>query len=98
MPPFPPRNVTASHSVDDRSIISVTWQPLTLVEAKGFIEYIVQLYIVSSVKRQDGLTQQVPMNQSSVDFTGLDTTSNYEATVGTISLSGDATGPGTHYT
>jgi hypothetical protein len=75
----------------------VTWQPFTLVEARGFIEYIVELHLVSSaVKRQEdeSFIQQVPMDQSNVTFTGLDMTSNYEATVGTVSLTDNVTGPG----
>jgi hypothetical protein len=64
------------------------------VEARGFIEYLVQLHVVSSVKRQAGLTQRVPMDQSSAIFTVDDTSVNYEASVGTGSVSGDAAGPG----
>ena len=78
------------------TVATITWRPLTLVEARGFIEYIVQLYLVSSAKREDGsLIKRVSMNRSRAVFTGLDATSNYEASVGTISLSDmTATGPG----
>jgi hypothetical protein len=51
---------------------------------------------VSSVKRQAGLTQRVPMDQNSAIFTMDDTFINYEASVGTRSVSGDAVGPGQH--
>ena len=52
-----------------------------------------QLHEVSSAKRQDGLTQRVPMDQGSTTFTGLDASQNYEASVGTVSVSG-VVGPG----
>ena len=75
-------------------VVIVTWQPFTLVEAKGFIEYIVQLHIVPSAKRQVGPVKRVPMDQSNAVFTNLNTSSTYEASVGTVSLSGDIIGPG----
>ena len=100
VPTFSPIDVRMLR--EDSSTISVIWQPFTLVEARGYIEYIVRLYIVtvSSMKRQDpgSIMQRVPMNQSNAVFTGVDTTSDYEATVGTISLSNNATGPGKHVT
>jgi hypothetical protein len=77
-------------TVNPRSI-TVTWKTFTLVEARGFIEYLVQLQEVS---RQAGLTQRVPMDQGSVTFTVDDTTANYKASVSTRSVSGDAVGPG----
>ena len=83
-------------STENPRIITVTWQPLTLVEARGFIEYLVQLYEVSSTKRQDGVTQRVPMDQGSTTFTVDDPSISYEASVGTVSLSGNTVGPGQH--
>ena len=65
-----------------------------MVEARGFIEYIVQLHLEESKKRQALEEQRVPMNKSSTEFSGLDTANNYEVSVGTMSLSGDASGPG----
>ena len=65
-----------------------------MVEARGFIEYIVQLHLEESKKRQALVEQRVFMNKSSAEFSGLDTASNYEVSVGTMSLSGDASGPG----
>ena len=98
-PPFPspvpvgaPADVNVTRS-PDFSAITVTWRPFTLVEARGFIEYLVQLHEGSSAKRQDGLTQRVPMDQGSTTFTGLDISQNYEASVGTVSESGEV-GPG----
>ena len=90
-----PADVSISRS-SDFSAITVTWRPFTLVEARGFIEYLVQLHEVSSAKRQDGLSQRIPMDQGSTTFTGLDTSQNYEASVGTVSESGEV-GPGQYY-
>ena len=82
-------------SPEDPSTITVSWRPFTLVEARGFIEYIILLHQVSSVKRQAPLMQQAGMEQSSVVFSGVDTSIDYQATVGTGSLTaGGVTGPG----
>ena len=96
VPASAPADVEVSRSTDNPRIITVTWQPLTLVEARGFIEYLVQLHEVSSSKRQDELTQRVPMDQSSTTFTVDDTSISYEASVGTVSLFRDTVGPGQH--
>ena len=83
---------------EDPGTITVFWQPFTLVEARGFIEYIVKLYAVVTTKRQDpeSMMQRVSMNQSNAVFTGVDINRDYEASVGTISLSNNATGLGKH--
>ena len=91
VPETSPSNVSMTHT---NEVVIVTWQPFTLVEARGFIEYIVQLHIVPSAKRQGGPVKRVPMDQSSAVFTNVNTSSTYEASVGTVSLSGDITGLG----
>ena len=91
MPEFSPVDITVSRSSEDPSTITVTWRPYTLVEARGFIEYIVQLHLE---ERQALEEERVPMNKSNAEFSGLDTASSYEVSVGTMSLSGDASGPG----
>lgn len=91
VPVIAPADVRISRS---SSTVTVMWRPLTLVEARGFIEYIVQLFEVPSSRRQSGLMQRIPMNQGNATFTGLDRSSDYEASVGTISVSGDSVGPG----
>ena len=96
MPAGAPTDVVASRSTENPRIITVAWRPLTLAEARGFIEYLVQLHEVSPAKRQDGLTQRVPMDQGSTTFTVDDPSISYEASVGTVSLSGDTVGPGQH--
>ena len=84
-------NVTRSE--ENPSVIVVTWQPLTLLEARGFIEYLIQLYEVGSIKRQV-LSQTVPMDEDSATFSDLNTTANYEVSVGTRTVSSGDTGPG----
>jgi hypothetical protein len=89
-----PVSAPADVKVDCSTVnITVSWQPFTLVEARGFIEYLVEL-------RQAGLTKQeskqVPMDHSSAIFTVGDTSINYEVSV--RSVSGDAVGPGQHLT
>ena len=91
VPQFPV-DVTVSRSSEDPSTITVTWRPYNLVEARGFIEYIVQLHLEETQALEE--EERVPMNKSSAEFSGLDTTSSYEVSVGTMSLSGDASGPG----
>ena len=89
-----PAGVEVSRSTENPRIITVTWQPFTLVESRGFIEYLVQLHEVFSTKGQDGLKQRVSMDRGSTTFTVDDPSINYEASVGTASLSGDTFGPG----
>ena len=89
VPAGAPTDVEVSRSIQNPRIITMTWRPFTVVEARGFIEYLVQLHEVSSTKRQDGFTQRVPMDQGSTTFTVDDPSINYEASVGTVSLSGE---------
>ena len=83
-------NVTVSR-LGDR-VILVKWRPLTLVEAKGFIEYVVTLQVAPSRKRQE-LTKRVSISANSVNFTGVDPSVDYQATVGTMT-SDRMPGPG----
>ena len=95
MPLTEPAEVSVTRSTEDASVVVVSWRPFTLVEARGFIEYIVQLHEASSSKRQQPLTMRANMTQSSVTFTGLDTGIDYTVSVGTASLSSEGTtGPG----
>lgn len=75
-------------------IIIVTWRPFTLVEARGFIEYIVQMFQINSLKRQAVLVREVPMDQSSATLNTQDTLATYEVSVATRSVANDAVGPG----
>ena len=95
MPTVSPKNVGVTRSEEYPSEIVVTWQPLTLLEARGFIEYLIQLHKTGSVKKQVlATTVHVPMDEDSVTFSDLDTTANYEVSVGTRTVSSGDTGPG----
>ena len=87
-----PSNVRASYLSQDSSVIVVTWQPFTLVEARGFIEYIIEL---REVDGQLSGNMTASMDQNNVTFSGVDPSRDYVATVGTRSLSApDTVGPG----
>ena len=85
-----PSNISVTQNA---GAVLVSWQPLTLVEARGFVEYIVDLYLLFSPKRQILSTMRVPMNQSSVVFVGLDPNQAYEVSVGTETPSISLRGP-----
>ena len=89
-----PEDVQVSRSNEDSSVVVVSWRPFTLVEARGFIQYIVRLNEVSSSKLQQPLTMRASMTQNSVTFTSLNPSISYEASVGTISINTDEVGPG----
>ena len=67
----------------NNTAIRVSWEPLTLVNAKGFIKnYTIILTPVSSRKRQASPRMMtVPANQSSVLFTGLQSNTAYRISV-----------------
>lgn len=87
-----PDEVAVSRSTENPRVITVTWRPFTLVEVRGFIEYIVHLHEVGSVW-QTKLEQRVSMDQSNALFTVKNSSIDYEASVGTTAVSGDAVGP-----
>ena len=87
MPTVSPSFVVTSN----QSAIVVTWELLTLIEARGFIEYLIHLHKESSVERQ---SMQFPMSEDSATFTGIEMCARYEVSMGTRTLSSGATGPG----
>ncbi len=92
VPGVTPKNVSVFRSDVDRTVVIVTWIPLTLVEAKGFIRYVITLAVSSpTVKRQIPLTMTVSGNNAT--FQGLDPATDYEVSVGTVTSNGEA-GPG----
>ena len=94
VPTVSPSFVSVTRSEENPSEIVVTWQPLTLLEARGFIEYLIQLYEVGSVKREV-LSLTVPMDQDNATFSDLeDTTAYYEVSVGTLNMASGDIGPG----
>ena len=91
VPAVAPKNVSLFRSEDGRSIV-VVWIPLTLVEAKGFIQYVISLSVSgSTVKRQSPLTMTVSGNEAT--FRDLDPSTDYDVSVSTFTSSGE-TGPG----
>ena len=89
--PAIPGNVQAMRSSEDSTIITVTWEPLTLVEARGFIQYLVMLRAFESSKGQvllGLLSMQVPSNRGSATFTNLDPAQGYEASVAAVTSNG----------
>lgn len=92
-PPHPapvraPSNVMINRSTDDASRIVVKWQPLTLVEARGFVMYRVDLRVANARKRQADLSMTALWNESNVTFTGLNPSSSYEGTVTAVPMDG----------
>ena len=87
VPIGPVGNVQAVRSSSDTTTITVSWEPLTIVEAHGFIQYLVVLTPSASSKRQT-LSMQVAMDRSSVAFTGLDPSQAYEVSVATVTSDG----------
>ena len=65
------------------------------MEAKGFIEYFVTLQVAPSRKRQENmiLTKTASMSANSVNFTDVDPSVDYQATVSTRTSDGRP-GPG----
>ena len=81
--PAPPivQGVTATRIND--TAIRVSWEPLTLVNANGFINnYTITLTPVSSRKRQaTAITETVPATESTVEVTGLQSNIAYSISV-----------------
>ena len=98
VPAVPPRRVNVTRSMDNITVLKVTWEPLTLVEAKGFIQYRVTLTPGGSWERQttSGLTRTVPGDQNNTTFTDTDPATDYTVRVGTLTSNGLNHGPG-HY-
>ena len=92
VPAVAPGNVAVTRSESDIRALIVTWEPLTLVEAKGFINYTVTLTPGGS---QTGtLTRTVSGDQNSTTFTDTDPTMDYTVKVGTLTSNGLSSGPG----
>ena len=70
---------TANRS-DDGTVIIVSWQPVTLEQARGFFVYQVILAPVSN-KRQSTLIRTVPRTETSVTVSGLDSGIEYTVSV-----------------
>ena len=97
--PLSPSNVMVTHA--SGTIIRVTWQPLSLVEARGHIMYHVMVAHTTGSRRRRQATQgervctllspcEVPANESSVIVVGLDRDTSYTVTVMAVNSEGEA--------
>ena len=87
----PPKNIEVDRLND--TAVRVTWEPLTLIEARGFItNYTVTLQPQGSRKRADGsIVTTVPHNVSDVIITDLDPGTEYIVTVAVGTSAGQNT-------
>ena len=99
--PPAPSNVMVAHVSD--TTIRVSWQLLSLVEARGHITYRVMVTPTTGSRRRRQATQgervctllspcEVPANESSVTVGGLDSDTSYSVTVMAVN-SEDEAGP-----
>ena len=97
--PLSPSNVMVTHV--SGTIIRVTWQPLSLVEARGHIIYRVMVAHTTGSRRRRQAAQrervctllspcEVPANESSVIVVGLDRDTSYTVTVMAVNSEGEA--------
>ncbi len=75
------------------SLIQITWQPLTLVEARSFIDYIVTIQLNSFHDGGQSSSQRVAGDQNST-VVQIDPVKSYVITVGTVVISTGQKGPG----
>ena len=92
---MPPQQVKVIRAENDNTVLVVSWQRLTIVEARSFILYVVVVRPTIARKRQSAeLMKEVAMNESSVRFEGLDPNARYDVTVGTRTINSKQSGPG----
>ena len=87
-----PENVKVFRSKDDNTVLVVTWDPLTIVEARGFITYVIEATPSGVPMILQELHTEVPGNVSSVRLQGADPRIIYSVTVSPHS-SGGQLGP-----
>ena len=96
--PPAPRNVMVAHV--SGTIVRVSWQPLSPVEARGHITYRVMVTPTTGSRRRRQATQgervctllspcEVPANESSVIVVGLDRNTSYSVTVMAVNSEGE---------
>ena len=89
MPSIAPTNVEMDRT--SPTTISVTWTPLTLIEARGFIRYYSVSYTPKGRKRQASLeTMYVNVSNTSTraTITGLEPSSMYNVQVAAATSAG----------
>ncbi len=89
MPAVTPKNVSVVRSGIHRTVIIVTWIPLTLVEARGFIRYVVTLVPTA----RERIPVRMTVSGNTATFQDLNPATDYEVSVGTINSNGE-NGPG----
>ena len=76
------------------TMITVSWEPVTLEQARGFFLYRVVLQPAISNKRQASIIRDVPRSQTSVVIGNLDSGVEYAVSVGVVNEENmDLTGP-----
>ena len=84
---------TASRSPNG-TMITVSWEPVTLEQARGFFLYRVVLQPATSNKRQAPIIRDVLRSQTSVIIGNLDSDVEYVVSVGVVNEENmDLTGP-----
>ncbi|XP_019860105.1 PREDICTED: netrin receptor DCC-like, partial [Amphimedon queenslandica] len=91
-PSVSPSNVQAVRS-DDGTNMTITWDAVSLTQARGFFEYTIRLRR-SSRKRQAGdLVYRVPSTETSYTATDLDDQATYSVSMGLSVDDGSGQGP-----
>ena len=84
---------TASRSPNG-TMITISWEPVTLEQARGFFLYRVVLTPTTSNKLQALIIKHVPRNHTSVVIGNLDSDVEYAVSVGVVNEENiDITGP-----
>ena len=81
-PTLPPSNVVLMRSHDGTSMI-ITWDPITLEQARGFFQY--RITLSASTDRRQRTTGRIidlPFNVTSYNVTGLDPQLTYSVSIG----------------
>ena len=84
-----PQNITVRRDPEDATVLVVSWEPLTIVEAHGFITYeVVATPSSGSRKRQQQILRaSVPYNVNTIRLTGTDPAVFYTIIVAVCSKS-----------
>ncbi|XP_019850324.1 PREDICTED: uncharacterized protein LOC105312200 [Amphimedon queenslandica] len=92
-PSVSPSGITVIRSADGKNV-TITWNRITLKEARGFFEYTIRLSTKSSRKRQTGeLAYRVPYTDTSYTATGLNGQAAYAVSMGLSVDDGLGQGP-----
>ena len=72
---------------DDGTVITVSWQPISLEEARGFFQYQVTATPVTDSRLKAKMhTENVPSTQTSIRFDKLDPHMSYTVIVGVVNV------------